>query len=77
MMIRVGETGCGIPAELQAKIFEPFMTHGKSKGTGLGMAIAKSVVEAHGGTISLTSAVGRGTTIDVALPALASLRAAV
>jgi signal transduction histidine kinase len=68
--IRVSDTGCGIPAELQSKIFEPFVTHGKSKGTGLGMAIAKSVVEAHEGTISLKSAAGRGTTIEIALPVL-------
>jgi len=68
--IRVSDTGCGIPAELQSKIFEPFVTHGKAKGTGLGMAIAKSVVEAHEGTISLKSAAGRGTTVEIALPVL-------
>jgi len=70
VVVRVSDTGCGIPAELQAKIFEPFVTHGKSKGTGLGMAIAKSVVEAHGGTITLKSVAGNGTTIEIALPVL-------
>jgi len=59
----VSDTGCGIAPELQAKIFEPFVTHGKSHGTGLGMAIAKSVIEAHGGFIALQGTVGVGTTV--------------
>ena len=70
IIFRVGDTGCGISPELQAKIFEPFVTYGKSKGTGLGMAIAKSVVEAHHGNIQVKSTVGTGTTIEVRLPAL-------
>ena len=70
IIFRIGDTGCGIPPELQAKIFEPFVTYGKTKGTGLGMAIAKSVVETHGGAITLRSTVGVGTTIEVKLPAL-------
>ena len=69
-VFRVADTGCGIPPELQAQIFEPFVTHGKSKGTGLGMAIAKSVVEAHGGSIALRSKQGIGTTVEVSVPTL-------
>jgi len=68
VVIRISDTGCGIPAEILPKLFEPFVTHGKSHGTGLGMAIAKSVVEAHGGTISVASVAGSGTTVDIALP---------
>ena len=49
VVIRISDTGIGIPAELLPKLFEPFFTHGKSHGTGLGMAIAKSVVTAHAG----------------------------
>lgn len=64
----VSDTGCGIAPELQAKIFEPFVTHGKSHGTGLGMSIAKNVVEAHGGFIALQSTVGVGTTVEIVLP---------
>jgi signal transduction histidine kinase len=67
VMFRISDTGCGIEPELQAKIFEPFVTFGKSKGTGLGMAIVKSVVEAHGGTISVHSEVGVGTSIEVSV----------
>jgi signal transduction histidine kinase len=68
---RVADTGGGIPAELLPKIFEPFVTYGKSKGTGLGMAIVKSVVEAHGGAIEVRSKVEVGTTVEITLPAIA------
>ncbi|MHA3770890.1 ATP-binding protein [Verrucomicrobiota bacterium sgz303538] len=68
VIFQISDTGCGIDPELQAKIFEPFVTFGKSKGTGLGMAIVKSVVDAHGGTIRLSSTVGEGTTVEVELP---------
>ena len=68
IIYKVGDTGCGIPAEMQPRIFEPFITHGKSKGTGLGLAIVKSVVESHGGTISLHSKPGIGTTFEISLP---------
>ena len=67
IVYKVGDTGCGIPAEMQPRIFEPFITHGKSKGTGLGLAIVKSVVESHGGTISLHSKPGIGTTFEISL----------
>jgi signal transduction histidine kinase len=70
-VFRVSDTGCGIEPDLQAKIFEPFVTFGKSKGTGLGMAIVKSVVEAHGGTIFVHSEVGVGTSIEISIPAIA------
>lgn len=68
VVIRLSDTGGGIPEEILAKIFEPFVTYGKSHGTGLGMAIAKSVVEAHNGKISVASVRGRGTTVDIRLP---------
>jgi signal transduction histidine kinase len=70
VIFRIGDTGCGIPPDMLEKIFEPFVSFGKSKGTGLGMAIAKSVAESHGGQISVESKVGIGTTIEVGLPAL-------
>lgn len=73
VVIRISDTGCGIPADILAKIFEPFVTHGKSHGTGLGMAIAKSIVDAHGGKISVSSVPGNGTTVDIRLPAPSSV----
>jgi len=66
--IRISDTGVGIPSEVLPKLFEPFVTHGKTNSTGLGLAIAKSVVEAHGGKISLSSVKASGTTIEIRLP---------
>jgi signal transduction histidine kinase len=68
VFLRLSDTGTGMPPEILSKVFEPFVTHGKSHGTGLGMAIAKSTVEAHGGKISVSSREGRGTTVEIRLP---------
>ncbi len=65
--IHVADTGMGIPPENISKLFEPLFTT-KSRGVGLGLAIVKSIVDAHGGTIVVTSDVGRGTEFCVALP---------
>jgi signal transduction histidine kinase len=66
--IEIVDTGCGIPPELLPRIFEPFVTHGKRNGTGLGMAIVRSIIDMHGGRISLESTVGTGTTVRIWLP---------
>lgn len=66
----IADTGSGIPAELMPTIFEPFVDRGKPDGTGLGMAIAKGVVESHGGTITLRSKANIGTTVDISVPTL-------
>ena len=71
VLFRVMDTGTGIPDDLPPRIFEPFVTHGKSKGTGLGLAIVKSVVESHGGNISVESKPGAGTTFEITLPSAA------
>ncbi len=63
----LSDTGCGIPAELLPQIFEPFVTHGKANGTGLGLAVSKAAIEAHRGTITVQSS-GRGTTFRIDLP---------
>jgi two-component system, cell cycle sensor histidine kinase PleC len=74
MVFGVSDTGVGIAAEDQAKVFDSF-GQGKhdvtitDKGTGLGLAIVKGLVEAHGGRIRLESQVGRGTRVTVHLPA--------
>ncbi|HEX8679855.1 MAG TPA: HAMP domain-containing sensor histidine kinase, partial [Chthoniobacterales bacterium] len=73
VVLRLSDTGCGIPADILPKLFEPFVTHGKSHGTGLGMAIAKSIVDAHGGAISVASTPGNGTTVEIRLPAPAQV----
>lgn len=65
--VRVRDNGSGIPTDKIERIFNPFFTT-KEKGTGLGMAIAKKIVEAHEGTIDVVSEVGRGTEFVVTLP---------
>jgi two-component system, NtrC family, sensor kinase len=67
--ILVNDTGRGIAPENAAKIFEPFFTT-KHKGTGLGMTISKRIMEQHGGSITVTSTPGVGTTVGLSLPLL-------
>jgi signal transduction histidine kinase len=66
--ISISDNGPGIPESIRSRIFEPFVTYGKEYGTGLGMAIAKSTVDAHGGRIWLETETGKGTTFRVVLP---------
>ncbi|MBI5821632.1 MAG: cyclic nucleotide-binding domain-containing protein [Verrucomicrobia bacterium] len=66
--IQVTDSGCGIPPESQEKIWQPFVTMGKKHGTGLGLPIVRKIVEDHGGTITLQSKVGQGTTFAIRLP---------
>jgi signal transduction histidine kinase len=63
------DTGCGMSPELQAHLFEPFVTAGKPHGTGMGMAIVKTILDAHQAQIEVRSAVAEGTTIRMLLPA--------
>jgi signal transduction histidine kinase len=70
VIFTVADNGPGIPPEILSRVFEPFVTHGKSHGTGLGMAIVKSVVEAHKGTVAVESALGQGTRVTIELPLL-------
>ncbi len=71
-IIKVSDQGIGIPKEDLPRLFEPFnraSNVGSIQGTGLGLAIAKQAVELHGGTISVESEVGKGTTFTITLPA--------
>ncbi len=65
----LSDNGPGIPEEIRQSLFEPFVTHGKSHGTGLGMAIAKSLVEAHDGRIWFETETGKGTKFIIEVPA--------
>jgi PAS domain S-box-containing protein len=67
LTITVSDTGSGIPPEVQRRIFEPFFTT-KVRGTGLGLAVTRRVIEEHGGTITLTSETGKGATFTVRVP---------
>ena len=69
-VIRVEDTGAGMTPEVAARCLEPFYTtQPGGKGTGLGLPIARGIVERHGGALTFTSAVGRGSTFTVRLPA--------
>jgi two-component system NtrC family sensor kinase len=67
--IEISDTGHGVPSDLMPRIFEPWVSTKKpGRGTGLGLPIARDVVSAHGGSISVTSTVGAGTTFTIDLP---------
>jgi signal transduction histidine kinase len=66
--ITVEDTGAGIPPEALPHVFDRFVKAADSGGAGLGLAIAKSLVEAHGGTITAESPPGKGTTMRFVLP---------
>ena len=66
--IAVRDTGEGIPEEVRSRVFERFVKGPGSPGAGLGLAIAKDIVTAHGGSIDLTSEQGKGTEVRVTLP---------
>lgn len=66
--IAISDTGRGIPPENTAHVTDPFFTT-KHEGIGLGLCISKKIVEAHGGTMAISSEEGQGTTVEVFLPA--------
>lgn len=66
--VEITDSGCGISAQDISKVFEPYFST-KETGTGLGLAIVKKAVDDHGGTISVASKEGSGTTFTIILPA--------
>jgi two-component system NtrC family sensor kinase len=67
--VRIQDTGVGIPPDQLEKIFEPFYTtKERRQGTGLGLLVAKGIVDEHGGTISVESSPGLGATFTICLP---------
>lgn len=67
--IQFKDSGCGIPQESLNRLFDPFFTT-KSRGIGLGLAVSHGIVERHNGKIEVQSAVGRGSTFTVTVPAV-------
>jgi two-component system, cell cycle sensor histidine kinase and response regulator CckA len=65
--LRVSDTGRGIPPDVQAKVFDPFFTT-KSAGHGLGLAVVQGIVRGLGGSIRVSSELGKGTTFEMLLP---------
>ncbi|MBM4062442.1 MAG: HAMP domain-containing protein [Planctomycetes bacterium] len=69
VVVSFADTGVGIPKEHLTKIFDPFFTSKPiGKGTGLGLSVSYGIVRRHGGTISVQSTVGAGTTFTIDLP---------
>lgn len=67
--IRISDTGPGISDEIRQRIFEPFFTT-KPDGTGLGLAVTRKIIEAHGGSLTVESEAGTGTSMVIQLPLL-------
>ncbi len=72
--VRVRDTGPGIPPDLLPRILDPFFTT-KEKGTGLGLSVVDGIIDRHGGSLSIDSTVGEGTTVVVRLPIMAAAAA--
>src|SRR5437763_8145150 len=71
VVFSVTDHGPGIPPDVQGKVFDWFETHSlgsRHRGTGLGLSLVRSFVELHGGTVTLDSAIGRGTTVTCIFP---------
>ena len=71
MCIKIVDTGVGIPPEDLEHLFEPFFTR-KTRGTGLGLANVKRILEEHGGSVEIESIPGEGTQVSLWLPVDAS-----
>jgi signal transduction histidine kinase len=73
VVVAVSDTGMGVPASEQRRLFDRFFRASSAleraiEGTGLGLTIARAIVDAHGGAITFTSVEGEGTTFRVRLP---------
>lgn len=67
VIVRITDSGCGISPEMIGHIFEPFIST-KEDGSGLGLNITQQIITAHGGTITVDSTEGKGSTFTLSLP---------
>jgi two-component system NtrC family sensor kinase len=68
IVIRIQDSGCGIPENMKEKIFEIFVTTKGSKGTGIGLAVTRKIIQEHQGTIEVESEVGHGSCFILKFP---------
>ncbi|MDD2272655.1 MAG: ATP-binding protein [Desulfuromonadaceae bacterium] len=68
VIIRISDSGGGVPEEQLCKLFDPFFTTKGTGGTGLGLSVSYGIIQAHGGTITADSTLGVGTTFIIRLP---------
>ena len=74
--IAISDNGCGIPAEIIDRIYEPFFTtKPQGQGSGMGLSVVLGIVKGHGGDIRVTTEVGRGTQFEIMLPVVSGLQA--
>lgn len=66
--VRVSDNGRGIPELVRDRLFEPFVSHGKENGTGLGLTVVQKIVQDHGGDVTVESTSSQGTVFLVVLP---------
>jgi signal transduction histidine kinase len=71
-LLRIADSGPGVPLEARDRIFEPFFTTKVGGGTGLGLAICRQIIQTHKGRIEVTDTPGGGTTFTVRLPLASS-----
>jgi signal transduction histidine kinase len=70
LVLRISDNGPGIPKDIANSLFQPYTTAGKAQGHGLGLAIVRNLVTANGGSISLDSNIGSGSSFVIKLPLL-------
>ncbi len=68
LITEISDQGLGVPESIKQEIFDPFMTQGKENGVGLGLAVAKKIIEQHRGSITVESDLGEGSKFKIYLP---------
>jgi signal transduction histidine kinase len=74
--IRIGDNGPGIAEAIRDRLFQPFISHGKENGTGLGLTVVQKIVQDHGGDVMVEETSPQGTVFKVVLPLKSSLSSA-
>ncbi len=74
VILRVADTGVGIPPEIKKRIFEPFFTTRDKNGSGLGLAVCRQIIKSMKGRLTVRSQLGKGTVFTVSLPAKTAAR---
>jgi signal transduction histidine kinase len=67
--IRVSDNGTGVPESIRESLFQPFVSHGKEKGIGLGLTVVRKIMQDHGGEVRVESTGPQGSTFILFFPA--------
>ncbi len=70
--IRVSDNGHGVPEKIRGQLFEPFISHGKENGTGLGLTVVQKIIQDHGGDVIVEKTSAEGTVFRLMLPLISS-----